>query len=87
MARYGVRGSPPLVAAAAGQEADHQAHQGLRDHLGLRARQDLPVRVVRPAHLGRRLGLQVVQAAVGGQVVAPMAAGTQVAAHSDVEEW
>jgi hypothetical protein len=99
VARYEVPGSLRPVAAAVGQEADHQAHLGLRarqDHLvrldrqGPRDRQTrrgLPVRVVRQAHLGRLQGLQVVQAAVVGQVAAPVEAGTQVGARSDVEEW
>ena len=84
-----MRDSPPAEAVAA-QVVDLRDPRGHRAPQGLpapRVRQDLPVRVVRPAPRDRLLGLQVVRPAAVVQVVAPVAAGTQVAARSDVEEW
>lgn len=72
---------------AAGPEGDPRVHQGPQALPVRRARQDPQVRVVRPAHLGRRLGLPVVRVAGVVPAAAHAAAGTLVAARSDVEEW
>jgi hypothetical protein len=75
------------VGEAAAPEEAPQVHLGRRALPVHRARQDPQVRVVRPARLGRRLGPPVVRAAAVGPAADRAAAGTLVAARSDVEEW
>jgi hypothetical protein len=82
-ARYEERGSPQEEAWAVRGE-DPLAHQGLPARQGRRALRALAVPEVRP---DRRPDPPVVRDVAAVLVAAPVAAGTQVAAHSDVEEW